>query len=59
MPERTYRTVWSEPDQQFVATVSDHPSLSALADDPTDATLALIRLVTKCDADIAAEQEKP
>lgn len=54
--ERTYRAVWSEDDQQYVATVNDYPSLSALADDPTNATLALIRIVAACDADIAAER---
>lgn len=51
MPERIYRTHWSEQDQQHVATVSDYPSLSALADDPNDAILDLIAIVAACDAD--------
>lgn len=33
----TYRVRWSQPDRAFVATIAEFPSLSWLADSPTDA----------------------
>lgn len=48
----TYRVTWSEPDQEFVATVAELPSLSWLESDPEKALKGLMSLVNEVLADM-------
>lgn len=41
----TYRVIWSEDDSEHVALCAEFPSLSFLADKPTDALQGLVDLV--------------
>jgi hypothetical protein len=49
---------WSEPDQEWVATTSEFPSLSWLEEDPFEAEAGLRKLVVEVRADLAAEREE-
>lgn len=52
----TYRAVWSPEDEGFVATVTEFPSLSWVADSELEALLGLQSLVRDLLADLADEQ---
>ncbi|MDO5030287.1 MAG: type II toxin-antitoxin system HicB family antitoxin [Corynebacterium sp.] len=54
----TYQVFWSEPDQEFVATVLEFPSLSWVADSSSEAEHKLRDLVTEVLADMEASNEK-
>lgn len=54
----TYMVVWSEPDQGFVATVSEFPSLSWIADTYEEALMGIQQLVFEVLLDMASEQEE-
>lgn len=52
----TYRVTWSEPDQEFVATVAELPSLSWLESDPEKALKGLMSLMNEVLADMDPEE---
>lgn len=46
---RTYTVKWSEPDQEWVATVTGAPYLSVLTDNPITALTGLISILDGTD----------
>jgi predicted HicB family RNase H-like nuclease len=54
----TYQVFWSEPDQEFVATVLEFPSLSWEADSSSEAEQKLRDLVTEVLTDMEASNEE-
>lgn len=57
--EYTYRVLWSDEDEAYVATVAEFPSLSHLADQQHAALRGLVDLVTSVLADMAHDGETP
>lgn len=47
---------WSEEDQEYVATCSDYPSLSWLANNEADALKGLLLLVCKIDQEVQGDK---
>lgn len=53
----TYQVFWSEPDQEYVATVLEFPSLSWVAENSSEAEQKLRDLVTEVLMDMEASDE--
>ena len=53
----TYRVTWSEEDGEHVALCAEFPSLSHLAEKPTDALQGLVNLVGKIVKDMEESRE--
>lgn len=54
-----YRVVWSEEDEEFVATVAEMPSLSWLAARAEDALAGIRAVASEAVADMEASGEAP
>jgi len=52
-----YRVVWSAPDEEYVATVAEFPSLSWLAETQAEALAGLTKLIADVLDDMAANGE--
>lgn len=52
---RTYRVTWSDPDNEFIGTCDEYPSLSWLDADPVETAVGICRVVTDVETDIATE----
>ena len=53
----TYRVTWSEEDKEHVALCAEFPSLSYLADKPTNALQGLVKLVGEVVKDMTKNGE--
>lgn len=54
----SYRVVWSEEDQEYVALCAEFPSLSWLANSQTSALKGIVDLVRETLTDMEANSEK-
>ncbi|MDR1512975.1 MAG: type II toxin-antitoxin system HicB family antitoxin [Propionibacteriaceae bacterium] len=60
LPDRyAYRVFWSEPDDCFVATVAEWPTLSWAADTPAEALTGLIEVVRDALANLEPGEAAP
>ena len=57
--EYTYRVFWSDEDEGYVATVTEFPGLSHIADHQQDALNGLVGLVGDVLSDMAEAEEQP
>lgn len=57
--EYTYRILWSDEDEGYVATVAEFPSLSHISNQQHDALSGLVGLVDDVLSDMSASGEQP
>lgn len=55
----TYRVTWSEEDSEYVALCAEFPSLSYLAETPSDALKNMLKIVKETVKDMTSNKEAP